>query len=139
MPWRPQVGMPRHLVHNTLCILAKPQFPQLNVLVNSEYHAMITDFGSARRLENETIDKQTRKDENKRQPPPRLDPTTDLENTQPQALFCITTNTITITGNCYTLRWAAPELLKDEPPCLGSDVWALGWIAYEVCFAKPEL
>ncbi|KIO22968.1 hypothetical protein M407DRAFT_78646, partial [Tulasnella calospora MUT 4182] len=35
-------------------------------------------------------------------------------------------------GSSYTLRWAAPELLQDEKPCLRSDIWALGWIAYEV-------
>ncbi|KIO20124.1 hypothetical protein M407DRAFT_81907 [Tulasnella calospora MUT 4182] len=32
----------------------------------------------------------------------------------------------------YTLRWAAPELLMDDEPGLWSDIWALGWICYEV-------
>ncbi|KIO23328.1 hypothetical protein M407DRAFT_78217, partial [Tulasnella calospora MUT 4182] len=49
-----------------------------------------------------------------------------------QATFCASTNTITLTGNQYTLRWAAPELLKDDEPGLWSDIWALGWIFYEV-------
>ncbi|KIO23329.1 hypothetical protein M407DRAFT_78172, partial [Tulasnella calospora MUT 4182] len=62
----------------------------VNILVTSECRAVITDFGSARRLAPK-------------------DP-----NTQ------------------YTLRWAAPELLKDDEPGLWSDIWALGWIFYEV-------
>ncbi|KIO25930.1 hypothetical protein M407DRAFT_75132, partial [Tulasnella calospora MUT 4182] len=63
----------------------------INVLVTSKCRAVITDFGSARRL-----------------------------------------GTMTFTGNEYTLRWAAPELLMDEKPGLSSDIWALGWICYEV-------
>ncbi|KIO32716.1 hypothetical protein M407DRAFT_66312, partial [Tulasnella calospora MUT 4182] len=49
-----------------------------------------------------------------------------------RAAFCASTNTMTLTGNQYTLRWAAPELLMDEEPDLWSDIWALGWIFYEV-------
>ncbi|KIO33114.1 hypothetical protein M407DRAFT_43621, partial [Tulasnella calospora MUT 4182] len=69
----------------------------VNILVNSNCRALITDFGSARR-----------------------------------ATFCASTNTITLTGNEFTLRWAAPELLNDESPTVKVDIWALGWIAYEV-------
>ncbi|KIO24085.1 hypothetical protein M407DRAFT_213420 [Tulasnella calospora MUT 4182] len=72
----------------------------LNILVNSECRALITDFGSAR--------------------PP-------LELT-----FCDSTSTITLTGNKYTLRWAAPELLMEDQLGLWSDIWAMGWIFYEV-------
>ncbi|KIO17840.1 hypothetical protein M407DRAFT_49961, partial [Tulasnella calospora MUT 4182] len=61
----------------------------VNILVDSECYALITDFGA-------------------------------------------TASTITLTGSGYTLRWAAPELLQDDKPCLRSDIWALGWIAYEV-------
>ncbi|KIO23338.1 hypothetical protein M407DRAFT_214839 [Tulasnella calospora MUT 4182] len=49
-----------------------------------------------------------------------------------QATFCASTNTMTLTGNQYTLRWAAPELLNDDESGLWSDIWALGWIFYEV-------
>ncbi|KAG8929368.1 hypothetical protein FRC01_004444 [Tulasnella sp. 417] len=89
----------------------------VNVLVNSKCRALITDFGSARRL----ADAETEQVGNERQPAPRL-----------EATFCAATNTITLTGNEYTLRWAAPELLKDEAPTVKIDIWALGWIAYEV-------
>ncbi|KIO17062.1 hypothetical protein M407DRAFT_85323 [Tulasnella calospora MUT 4182] len=72
----------------------------LNVLVNQNRCAAITDFGSA---------------------PPQVN-----------AVFCASANTITLTGNKYTLRWAAPELLMEDQLSLWSDIWALGWIAYEV-------
>ncbi|KAG9040800.1 hypothetical protein FS837_000170 [Tulasnella sp. UAMH 9824] len=104
----------------------------LNVLVNSEYHALITDFGSARRLTDEASARWTKENQNKPQPEPYC--TTDEEDTshQLEAVFCATTNTITLTGSKYTLRWAAPELLSEDRPTLASDIWALGWIAYEV-------
>lgn len=60
------------------------------------------------------------------------EPTTDQENTEPQAIFDATTGTMTLRGANYTTHWAAPELLKDEPSRLGSDIGAQGWIAYEV-------
>ncbi|KIO31392.1 hypothetical protein M407DRAFT_67991 [Tulasnella calospora MUT 4182] len=46
--------------------------------------------------------------------------------------FCPSTNTITLTCNQYTLRWAAPELLEDDGASLASDIWALGCVVYEV-------
>ncbi|KIO18851.1 hypothetical protein M407DRAFT_83509 [Tulasnella calospora MUT 4182] len=54
---------------------------------------------------------------------------TDFGSAHP---FCASTTTITLTGNKYTLRWAAPELLLEDQLSLWSDIWALGWIAYEV-------
>ncbi|KAG9024195.1 hypothetical protein FS837_005450, partial [Tulasnella sp. UAMH 9824] len=92
----------------------------INILVNSESRAIITDFGSARRL--------TAKDLGKGRA---------WIETRPQggalfkATFCESTQTMTLTGDKYTLRWAAPELLKDTEPGLWSDIWALGWVAYE--------
>ncbi|KAG9033334.1 hypothetical protein FS837_002493, partial [Tulasnella sp. UAMH 9824] len=102
----------------------------LNVLIfgdwgygreSEEIHARITDFGSARRL-------------------PQRDPSMEIEQMEtqlpsahsPSAAFCASTKTITLTGNKYTLRWAAPELLLQDQLSLWSDIWALGWIAYEV-------
>ncbi|KIO18658.1 hypothetical protein M407DRAFT_58681, partial [Tulasnella calospora MUT 4182] len=76
-----------------------------NILVNQANHAVITDFGSAQ------------------QALPLLETT-----------FCATSNTITLTGNKYTIRWAAPELLMGDEPIasLWSDIWAVGWVSYEV-------
>lgn len=82
---------------------------------------MITDFGSARRLTDEDLAKNTERSEDEPHAGPSL-----------TATFCATTNTITLTGNKYTLRWAAPELLMEDKANLGCDIWALGWVAYEV-------
>lgn len=96
---------------------------QVNILVNWRHRAIITDFGSARRLSTKARapDTQTEEGEN------AAVRTMVLETT-----ICATTNTITLTGNHYTLRWAAPELLMDDEPGLWSDIWSLGWICYEV-------
>ncbi|KIO18370.1 hypothetical protein M407DRAFT_225855, partial [Tulasnella calospora MUT 4182] len=45
---------------------------------------------------------------------------------------CPSTNTITLTCKHYTVRWAAPELVAEDESSLASDIWALGWVAYEV-------
>ncbi|KIO22376.1 hypothetical protein M407DRAFT_51407, partial [Tulasnella calospora MUT 4182] len=76
-----------------------------NVLVNSENRAVIIDLGSARRLTSKAGEKRREK----------------IENTLQEGLVFN-----------YTLRWAAPELLKGDEAGLQSDIWALGWVAFEV-------
>ncbi|KIO32560.1 hypothetical protein M407DRAFT_50041, partial [Tulasnella calospora MUT 4182] len=70
----------------------------LNILVNSSYQAVITDFGSARirrRVDASTLD-------------------------------------LTLTGPGFSLRWTSPEVLRDEMRDLPSDMWAMGWICWEI-------
>ncbi|KIO32747.1 hypothetical protein M407DRAFT_211381, partial [Tulasnella calospora MUT 4182] len=74
----------------------------LNILVNSEHRAVITDFGSAR----------------------KLDPNQRREKASGTY--------ITLTGPVFTLRWAAPELLAEDEFSLASDIWAFGWICWEI-------
>ncbi|KIO18618.1 hypothetical protein M407DRAFT_31729 [Tulasnella calospora MUT 4182] len=93
----------------------------VNVLVNSECRAVITDFGSARHHTTKGPNRERERVENDPQPV-----------ASPEATFCPSTNTITMTCNQYTLRWAAPELLVEDDASLASDVWALGCVAYEV-------
>lgn len=93
----------------------------MNILINSGYHAVITDFGSARRLTTKDLDEEGERTED----PPQA-------GLLFEATFCASTKTMTLTGNKYTLRWAAPELLNGDVPGLWSDIWALGWVAYEV-------
>ncbi|KIO20487.1 hypothetical protein M407DRAFT_29894, partial [Tulasnella calospora MUT 4182] len=102
----------------------------LNILVDSECHALITDFGSARHLGSDHVGKQAKG--NDQEPGPATDPNAGEEPITLEAIFSATANTLTLTGSGYTLRWAAPELLRDDKPGLRSDIWALGWIAYEV-------
>lgn len=94
---------------------------QLNVLVNRGRRGVITDFGCARRLQQPDLSMQIEQ----LQEPSR--------SAQPlNVTFHPSNNIITLTGNGYTLRWAAPELLVEDQLSLWSDIWALGWIAYEV-------
>ncbi|KIO32687.1 hypothetical protein M407DRAFT_18447 [Tulasnella calospora MUT 4182] len=93
----------------------------VNILVNVTCRAVVTDFGSARRMPATDSNQEQERTENALQGTSSLDPT-----------FCDSTNTITLTGGHYTLRWAAPELLQDDQSSLQSDIWALGWVAYEV-------
>ncbi|KAG9004284.1 hypothetical protein FRB90_011011 [Tulasnella sp. 427] len=105
---------------------------QLNIIVNDENRATITDFGSAR-----PIDSQARE--------PAMSPGKTVENpaehSQAQrpdlerltAELCQSGNSLTMTGPAWTIRWAAPELLLLEGalPTLASDIWALAWIFWE--------
>ncbi|KAG9023742.1 hypothetical protein FS837_005644, partial [Tulasnella sp. UAMH 9824] len=93
----------------------------INILVNSEFCAVITDFGSARHPVAKSPDKESERTNKE----PQLAPSVE-------ATHHPSTNTITLTCNHYTLRWAAPELLAEEDATLACDIWALGWVAYEV-------
>ncbi|KIO18365.1 hypothetical protein M407DRAFT_31967 [Tulasnella calospora MUT 4182] len=93
----------------------------INILVNSECRAVITDFGSAHHPVPKDLKKERERPGEEPQPAPSL-----------EATHCPSTNTITLTCKHYTVRWAAPELLEDDESSLASDIWALGWVAYEV-------
>ncbi|KAG9022575.1 hypothetical protein FS837_006285 [Tulasnella sp. UAMH 9824] len=92
----------------------------INILVNSKSRAIITDFGSARRLTAKNLEKEEDRIE-----------TSPEAGLRFEATFCESTQTMTLAGDNYTLRWAAPELLNEGEPGPWSDVWALGWVAYE--------
>ncbi|KIO28953.1 hypothetical protein M407DRAFT_71148, partial [Tulasnella calospora MUT 4182] len=93
----------------------------INLLVSSECRAVITDFGSARRLTAKDLEDGGERTGHKPQEGLVLD-----------VKFSAATKTMTLTGDKYTLRWAAPELLNGDAPGLWSDIWALGWVGYEV-------
>lgn len=40
--------------------------------------------------------------------------------------------TLTLTGPACSLRWAPPEFFNGASLDLASDIWALGWIGWEV-------
>ncbi|KAG8908567.1 hypothetical protein FRC01_007337, partial [Tulasnella sp. 417] len=100
-----------------------------NILIDSSYHAVITDFGSARRFTNKNPSRPSTDDVVES---PLMGAAEDRDRSSIQATFCAADNTITLTNNNYTLRWAAPELLLDDEVSPCSDIWALGWIVYEV-------
>ncbi|KIO15715.1 hypothetical protein M407DRAFT_86831 [Tulasnella calospora MUT 4182] len=89
----------------------------LNILVSVSYRAIITDFGSAPQPTDERIDRT-------------------------QITIVASSNQLTLTGPAWSLRWAAPEVALGEPQNLASDIWAAGWICWEVMTNKvpfPEL
>ncbi|KAG9041771.1 hypothetical protein FS837_011763 [Tulasnella sp. UAMH 9824] len=95
----------------------------LNILVNAQRRAIITDFGSARAVHDPTHEARTMGTQGQR---PTEDPMLSL-----RAEVAATGGSITMTGPAWTVRWAAPELLGGELPGLASDVWAFGWICWE--------
>lgn len=100
----------------------------LNILVNSEHRAVITDFGSARVLRREPelpVDPPS----NKVAP---ADHDAPVLNHPAAVALSVSDSELTLTGPSWSLRWAAPEVLNDEQPDLASDIWALGWIAWEL-------
>lgn len=88
---------------------------------------MITDFGSAR-----FIRRTDEEEENNLRL--RIDSLAHEDSDPTQAKLDITNNQMTLTGPAWSLRWAAPEVLFGEDPDLPSDIWALGWICWEVSF-----
>ncbi|KAG9023463.1 hypothetical protein FS837_005790, partial [Tulasnella sp. UAMH 9824] len=104
----------------------------LNILVNHENRAVITDFGSARAVESATEAEIRNFNEAERIKIPLQ---TSTETATMEALKIEVPapgEFITMTGPAWTVRWAAPELLKGGLSDLGSDIWALGWICWEV-------
>ncbi|KIO24828.1 hypothetical protein M407DRAFT_25789 [Tulasnella calospora MUT 4182] len=114
----------------------------LNILVSASYRAIITDFGSTRIV---------RKTEDRREDPDdvpgatgasAIAQATDDEIDLTRITIVASNNQLTLTGPAWSLRWAAPEVVLGEPQNLASDIWAAGWICWEVMTNKvpfPEL
>lgn len=96
---------------------------QINILVSSQRDAIITDFGSARRIRRKVpLSVATMGHSgDMRRPEPVLETT-----------VCESTNTITVSRLNFTLRWAAPEVLQDEDQDIKADIWSFGWVCFEV-------
>ncbi|KIO23038.1 hypothetical protein M407DRAFT_27460 [Tulasnella calospora MUT 4182] len=96
-----------------------------NILINSSYHAVITDFGSARRFTHKNLPRSAAD----RAVGPLMGAADGRsDDSSIQATFCATSNAITLTNNNYNIRWAAPELLLDDKLSPPGDMWAFGWI-----------
>ncbi|KAG9041399.1 hypothetical protein FS837_012322 [Tulasnella sp. UAMH 9824] len=100
---------------------------KLNILVNSSHRAVITDFGSARVIE-EAQDLRATVPFN---PAASANHAAEEEAERPDLKVTVSNTAFTLTGPAWSLRWAAPEVVQGILPDLASDVWALGWIAWE--------
>lgn len=49
-----------------------------------------------------------------------------------------TGNQLTLTGPAWSLRWVAPEVVMGERQSLASDIWAAGWVCWEVGELRNE-
>lgn len=98
---------------------------QLNILVSSSHRAIITDFGSARAI-IESEDDVTGKERNQ-----QMQETPTTEGPSKIHVGAIA-NQLTLTGPAWSLRWAPPEVVNGKRPSLSSDVWAAGWVCWEV-------
>ncbi|KAG9006825.1 hypothetical protein FRB90_009728 [Tulasnella sp. 427] len=99
--------------------------PQMNILVGSDYRAMITDFGSARAIDDRD---QNVEDEARGETTPQ-DPS---EVPSPEIKIESIGNQLTLTGYGFSLRWAPPEVVNGGQVNLPSDVWSAGWVCWEV-------
>ncbi|KIO33581.1 hypothetical protein M407DRAFT_17542, partial [Tulasnella calospora MUT 4182] len=61
---------------------------------------------------------------------------TAQEFTPPKIEFNWTTLELTLTGPQFSLRWTAPEVLNDGVQDLPSNMWAVGWICWEIVTGK---
>ncbi|KAG9042364.1 hypothetical protein FS837_010959 [Tulasnella sp. UAMH 9824] len=101
----------------------------LNILVSSSCRAVITDFGSARALGN---------DDNRPSNREKMQNASQVQTAYegdscPDVTVVASAHQLTLTGPVWSLRWAAPELVKDEErPGLASDIWSAGWVCWEM-------
>ncbi|KIO30165.1 hypothetical protein M407DRAFT_20831 [Tulasnella calospora MUT 4182] len=100
----------------------------VNILVGYNGRAVLSDFGSARAIEQDIIE-ELHDGAHLFSPAAAADP-------QPQIHLGDDDKSTSLSGPAWTLRWAAPELLKGALPSLKSDIWALGWICWEVLTGK---
>ncbi|KAG8918618.1 hypothetical protein FRC01_001758 [Tulasnella sp. 417] len=115
-------------LHNREPPICHGDLKSLNILVNSENRAILTDFGSARALESASGGGQSGASNVERAPP--------SNNSPPRVEVTASGATMTLTSSKWTLRWAAPELLAGTLPDLASDIWAFGWICWEASKRK---
>ncbi|KAG8923500.1 hypothetical protein FRC01_012680 [Tulasnella sp. 417] len=106
----------------------------LNILVDFSYQAVITDFGSARIKQH--VPPAERENASVRPQGAQLDDGISAEWTSPEVTFYPSTSDFTLTGPGYSLRWTAPEVIRGDDQDLPSDVWAIGWIAWEIVTGK---
>ncbi|KIO21743.1 hypothetical protein M407DRAFT_28669 [Tulasnella calospora MUT 4182] len=94
------------------------------------HRAVITDFSEAR-SQTESRGFETTGGSPRRQAASTKSKET-LYDGCPEITVSTANAELTLTGPGWSFRWAAPEVLNEEDQCLESDIWALGWIAWEI-------
>ncbi|KIO29227.1 hypothetical protein M407DRAFT_21623 [Tulasnella calospora MUT 4182] len=104
----------------------------LSILVNDSCRAFITDFGSARamRAMNGVGELEGRPN---RQRTPLTTNHADLQGHGSRRMnLSLSDGQLTLTGPSWSFLWAAPEVLLGQDPGLASDVWAFGWVCWDI-------
>ncbi|KAG8910386.1 hypothetical protein FRC01_006363, partial [Tulasnella sp. 417] len=104
----------------------------LNILVSAKYQAIITDFGSARILKEAEDRGETKGAVLDAAGASAIAQATDELTDRTEITIVTSSNQLTLTGPAWSLRWASPEVALGEPQSLASDIWAAGWICWEV-------
>ncbi|KAG9021354.1 hypothetical protein FS837_007327 [Tulasnella sp. UAMH 9824] len=105
----------------------------LNILISASCRAVITDFGSARVLRN---------DDNRQVNREKMQNVGEVAaagegDSGPEVTVVASANQLTLTGPVWSLRCAAPEIVKEEArPGLASDIWSAGWVCWEMMTDK---
>ncbi|KIO33001.1 hypothetical protein M407DRAFT_18158 [Tulasnella calospora MUT 4182] len=104
----------------------------LNILVNSSYRAVIIDFGSARIKRNANTANYTVPE-----PPGQIrNDNIAQASASPEIKFNPSTMELTLTDPEFSLNWIAPEVLRGQVQDLPSDMWAIGWVCWEIVTGK---
>ncbi|KAG8925695.1 hypothetical protein FRC00_003745, partial [Tulasnella sp. 408] len=117
-------------LHNHQPPICHGDLKSLNILVSSSCQAVITDFGSARVGRTMTSEEGENRAKLFRHTLVNDDTATDLAS--PKVEFNPSTSDLTLTGPKFSLRWTAPEVLDGGMQDLPSDMWAIGWVCWEV-------
>lgn len=101
----------RGIIHRDL----KPE----NVLLDDQMHVKITDFGTAKILNNPNPQQPTNAEA-----PTAGDPLDGVEHDRAESFV-------------GTAEYVSPELLTDKNACKASDLWAFGCIVYQLLSGRP--
>ncbi|KAG8930010.1 hypothetical protein FRC01_003403 [Tulasnella sp. 417] len=107
-----------------------------NILVSAKYRAIIADLGSARILKETEDRRETRGAVPHATGALGIAQAMDEQTGRTQITIVTNSNQLTLTGPAWSLRWAAPEVALGEPQSLASDIWAAGWVCWEVMTNK---
>ncbi|KAG9019439.1 copper transport protein ctr1 [Tulasnella sp. 427] len=102
-----------------------------NILISNDCHAIITDFGCARAVHENLPEATNPEDAGFDSEDEEDDNFADSPTPSLRVEFRPSSASLQLTGPVELYRWLSPEVARDEPAALPSDIWALGWLCWE--------